>query len=88
MSGEGGGQSAEIAARVQNHRGERVATNALRRENDCIEVVLAFPELIRAFEEWLSSRNLYLFPIPVEGDNLPAYGVGVVNFRQRTSPGQ
>lgn len=46
-------------------------------EHDCIEVVFAFPALIAAFEQWLASRGLYLFPIPVDPDNLPAYGVGV-----------
>lgn len=28
------------------------------------------------FREWLASRGLYLFPIPVE-DDLPTYGIGV-----------
>jgi hypothetical protein len=64
---------------IRNQLGEPVHTNARRRESDCIEVVLAFPTLIGAFEEWLSERGLYLFPIPIDGDNLPAYGVGVLS---------
>lgn len=79
-------QSTEKARRVQDRNGDLVETNAPRRDHDCIEVVMAYPEFIQAFEEWLSSRNLHLFPIPVDGDNLPCYGVGVVNFGQLLRP--
>jgi ATP-dependent Clp protease ATP-binding subunit ClpC len=30
-----------------------------------------------AFKAWLSSRGLYLFPIPTEDDRLPAFGIGI-----------
>lgn len=62
---------------IRDRDGEPVETNAPRRDHDCIEVVLAFPGLIRAFEEWLDQRGAYLFPIPLEGgDHLPVYGIG------------
>lgn len=40
-----------------------------------IQVVMT-PGIQAPFREWLSSRGLYLFPIPV-GDDLPTYGIGV-----------
>lgn len=73
---------------IRDHNGVPVETNAPRRDSGCIEVVLAFPSLIRAFEQWLTDRDMYLFPIPVEGDHLPAYGVGVTGLDSRNSPVQ
>jgi ATP-dependent Clp protease ATP-binding subunit ClpC len=29
------------------------------------------------FKAWLSSRGLYLFPIPTEDDRLPTFGIGI-----------
>lgn len=46
------------------------------KEHDCVQVVLAFPSVISAFEEWLGARGLYLFPIPVGSADLPTYGIG------------
>lgn len=35
------------------------------------------PGIQRAFKAWLSSRGLYLFPIPTEDDRLPSFGIGI-----------
>ena len=72
---------------ILDRHGELTTTNAREREHDCIEVVLAFPTLIEAFEEWLTTRGLYLFQIlrldPEE--NLPAYGIGSIGAEVRGS---
>ena len=39
-----------------------------------IQVAMA-PFIQDAFREWLDSRGLYLFPIPV-ADDLPTFGIG------------
>jgi hypothetical protein len=40
-----------------------------------IQVVMP-PGIQGAFRDWLASRGLYLFQLPVE-DDLPTYGIGV-----------
>lgn len=40
-----------------------------------IQVVMT-PGIQEPFREWLASRGLHLFPIPVE-DDLPTYGIGI-----------
>jgi hypothetical protein len=40
-----------------------------------IQVVMP-PAIQEPFREWLASRGLNLFPIPVE-DDLPTYGIGI-----------
>ena len=64
---------------IRDGNGAPTETNAPSRDTDCIEVVLAYPHLIRSFEEWLSTRGLYLVPIPVGTDDLPTYGVGLID---------
>jgi hypothetical protein len=40
-----------------------------------IQVVMT-PGIQEPFREWLASRGLYLFRLPVE-DDLPTYGIGI-----------
>lgn len=45
-------------------------------EHDAIQVVLAFPEYIAAFEGWLASRGAELFQIPIDDPGeLPTYAI-------------
>jgi len=62
---------------ILDHDGNPVETNAPEREHDTIQVVLAFPEFIRDFEEWLTLRGLHLAPGPRGEDDLPTYIVSV-----------
>lgn len=39
--------------------------------------VVVVEGLKEPFEQWLTSRNLYLFPLSAGGDDLPVFGVGV-----------
>lgn len=73
---------------IRDRNGLPTETNAPRRDTDCIEVVFAFSTLIRAFEEWLTQRDMYLFPIPVDGDDLPTYGIGVIGLRETHPPAE
>lgn len=51
-------------------------------EQDCIQVVFAFPELIADLEGWLASRGTRLFAIPLEGeDELPTYAITTIGGR-------
>jgi hypothetical protein len=43
-------------------------------DQDMIQVIVP-PSIQQALREWLSSRGLNLYPIPVE-DDLPTYGIG------------
>jgi hypothetical protein len=45
-------------------------------ETDVIQVVMT-PATQGPFREWLASRGLFLYSIPVV-DDLPTYGVGVI----------
>jgi hypothetical protein len=45
-------------------------------DTEVVEVVLLAPTF-EWFQEQIRARGLYLFPIPVGGDELPTYGVGV-----------
>jgi hypothetical protein len=44
---------------------------------DTAEIQVVLPPSVQGpFREWLASRGLYLYEIPVE-DGLPTYGIGV-----------
>lgn len=44
--------------------------------HDAIQVILAFPELVEAFESWVASRGAELFQIPIDDtDELPTYAI-------------
>ncbi len=45
-------------------------------DTEVVQVVLLAPTF-EWFQQQIRGRGLYLFPIPVEGDDLPTYGVGV-----------
>lgn len=51
-----------------------------------IQVVVPAP-LQGPLREWLASRGLYLFPIPVE-DDLPTFGIGIKNWPPKEEPWQ
>jgi hypothetical protein len=63
-------EDAREQARESRAGGSRAAEPLL------IQVVM-IPEIQGPFREWLTSRGLYLYPIPVEGDNLPVFGIGI-----------
>ncbi len=44
-------------------------------DQDVIQVIVP-PRLQQPLRDWLSSRGLNLFPIPVK-DDLPTYGIGM-----------
>jgi hypothetical protein len=46
------------------------------RQDPEIQVVMT-AGIQPAFKAWLASRGLYLFPIPVEDDDLPTFGIGI-----------
>ena len=39
--------------------------------------VVFLPSMVPALEAWLANRDLHLFRIPIESDDLPTYGVGI-----------
>lgn len=41
-----------------------------------IQVIMDGP-LVDHFKAWLAGRGAYLFPIPVEDDPLPTFGIGI-----------
>ena len=64
---------------IRNQEGEPVETNVHRYHQDTIEIVLSGPEVVRAFEEWLDSRGIYLFCMPQDAwtSEIPAYAIGL-----------
>ncbi len=48
---------------------------------DCIQIVIAFPDVIDEFEHWLALRGCRLFQIPVDendADDLPTYAITMI----------
>lgn len=53
--------------------GQPVETNAPNRAGGCIQVVLAYPELIEDYERHLAPRGLVLAPVPGDDSGIPTY---------------
>ena len=52
--------------------------DAIMDDNYGIIQVVVPPSVQEPLKEWLASRGLNLYPIPVE-DDLPTYGIGVIS---------